>query len=206
MTRKTDVRLLFALAPVLALGTTAVVMASLVDPPSRRFVLEILAVGGIASASWRVGAAALGGTLTRAHGLPQRLHAIAGDARRTTFDRDTGLLMEWYFRLRVEEEISRAKRYNQPFSVLAITAQSKQVLDAARIAMRQWLRDVDFAGDLGDVLALCLPNTPKAGGEQAGQRLLGLVEGLSVTAAEYPSDGVTLPVLLGEDRWRIKAA
>src|SRR5690242_16005837 len=113
-----NLRLLAALAPGLVLGTIAVALADSVEPSGMRFLMLLLAVGSVAAMSWRVGAATLGGTLTRAHGLPVRLKAIANDSRRITFDRETGLHVEWYFRLRADEEIARAKRYNQPFTVL----------------------------------------------------------------------------------------
>ena len=140
-------RLLIALAPGLLLGTIAVAMADNVASPGLRFALIVVAIGSVAAMSWRVGAAALGGTLTRAHGLPDRLKMVTGDSKRTTFDKETGLHMEWYFRLRVDEEIARSKRYNQPFTILTVTSPERQTLDAARITMRQWLREVDFAGD-----------------------------------------------------------
>jgi hypothetical protein len=192
-------RLALALAPGLVMGTMAVAIASAVPDPGVRFVLEILAIGSVAAMSWRVGAAALGGTMTRAHGLPHRLQAVAGD-RRPTFDRETGLHAEWYFRLRADEEIARAKRYHQPFSMLLITAETRDTMGAARIAMRQWQREVDFAGDLGKVLALCLPNTDREGAMHASDRLTQVVSDLHVAIAEYPNDGSTLADLLHEDQ------
>jgi hypothetical protein len=198
-----NLRLLFALAPGLALGTIAVAMADNVASPSIRFALIVVAIGSVAGMSWRVGAAALGGTITRAHGLPDRLKMVAGDSKRTTFDRETGLHTEWYFRLRVDEEIARAKRYGQPFTLLTLTADERQILDAARVTMKQWLREVDFAGDLGDTVALCLPNTPRPLAEGVISRLTSVVHGLQVTASEYPSDGPTVSKLLREEEWRM---
>jgi GGDEF domain-containing protein len=192
-------RLFVALAPGLVLGVIAIVMADQVEPASTRFILQFLAIGSIADMSWRVGAAALGGTITRAHGLPERLKLVTSDHRRTTFDHETGLHSEWYFRLRVDEEIARARRYSQPFSLIMVAATSRKVLDVVRITMKQWLREVDYAGDLGDVLALCLPNTDRASAEAVVQRLTSLVEGVHVSLAEYPVDGATLAALLGEE-------
>lgn len=199
-------RLLFALAPGLLLGTIAVAMADNVGSPSVRFALIVVTIGSVAAMSWRVGAAALGGTLTRAHGLPGRLKMVAGDSKRTTFDKETGLHTEWYFRLRIDEEIARATRYGQPFTVLTVTAAERQTLDAARITMKQWLREVDFAGDLGDMVALCLPNTTRPNAEAVSERLTRVVQGLHVTASEFPSDGPTVSKLLREDEWRIPRA
>lgn len=199
MTGKFNSRLLLALAPGLLLGSLAMVIADHVEPASTRFILQFVAIGSVAAMSWRVGAAALGGTITRAHGLPDRLKLVANDHRRATFDRETGLHTEWYFRLRVEEEIARAKRYRQPFSVIMVAAGQRQALDAVRITMKQWLREADYAGDLGEVLALCLPNTDRTAAASVVQRLTSLVEGLHVSLAEYPADGSDLATLLGEE-------
>ena len=197
-----NARLLLSLAPGLALGSAAIVLADHVEPASTRFILQFLALGSVAAMSWRVGAAALGGTISRSHGLPERLRLVANDHRRTTFDRETGLHVEWFFRLRVEEEIARARRYNQPVSIIMVAAGTRQVLDAVRVTMKQWLREFDYAGDLGEVLAFCLPNTDKAGAEPVLQRLTSLVEGLHASLSEYPADGATLAVLLGETEAR----
>ena len=187
--------------PGLVLGTIAVALAADLDPVSLRFTLLLLAVGSVAAMSWRVGAAALGGTLSRAHGLPSRLKTIASDTRRQTFDRETGLHAEWYFRLRADEEIARAKRYNQPFTILRIGAKSRRELDAPRSAMTDWLREVDFAGDLGDTLAICLPNTSRSGAWPVIARLTEIAQGVDVVVTEYPADGPTLSALLQENAW-----
>src|SRR4051812_32783693 len=199
MIAKFNPRLLMALAPGLALGSIAVLMADRVEPASTRFVLQFLAIGAVADMSWRVGAAALAGTITRAHGLPDRLRMVTSDHRRTTFDGETGLHVEWYFRLRLDEEIARAKRYGDCFSLIVVTSGSRHVLDAARITTRQWLRDVDYAGDLGNALALCLPRTDRTSAGSVLARLTDMVDGLNVSVAEYPDDGLTLSALLGDE-------
>src|SRR5581483_9090339 len=166
-----------------------------------RFLLLFVAISSVAFSSWRVGAAALGG-ITRAHGVPNRLHLVAGEHRRLTFDRETGLHAEWYFRLRIEEEIARAKRYEQPFTVLTVTGRSPRALDAPRQEVVGWLREVDFAGDLGDRLAICLPNTSRSGAWHVVERLARLAPGLDVALSEYPSDGASMAALLQEEQRR----
>lgn len=199
---KFNPRLLVALAPAMVLGSIAILIADQVEPASTRFILQFTAIGSVAAMSWRVGAAALGGTITRAHRLPERLKMITNDHRRTTFNRETGLHEEWYFRLRVDEEIARSKRYGQPFSLIMVAAGQRQILDAVRVTMKQWLREIDYAGDLGEALALCLPNTDKASAEPVLTRLTTLVEGIHVSLAEYPTDGANLAALLGEEDLR----
>jgi hypothetical protein len=196
---KLNPRLFLALAPGLLLGSLAILLADHVEPASARFILQFLAIGSVADMSWRVGAAALGGAITRSHGLPERLKLVANDHRRSTFDRVTGVHEEWYFRLRIDEEIARAKRYGQEFSLIMVVSPSRQVLDAVRVTMKQWLREVDYAGDLGDVLALCLPNTRSASAAPVLERLTTLVDGLHASVSEYPSDGTTLDALLGDE-------
>ena len=196
-----NLRLLFALAPGMVLGPLAILLADRVEPASARFILQFLAIGAVADISWRVGAAALGGTITRAHGVPERLQQVTNEHRRTTFDRETGLHAEWFFRLRVEEEIARSRRYGQPFSLILV-AGPRQVLDAVRITMKQWLREIDYAGDLVEALALCLPNTQRHDAEAVVRRLTSLIEGLHASLSEFPTDGDTVAVLLGENELR----
>ena len=204
--KRLNVRLILALCPGLILGVIAILLADRVGSSGERFVLEILAIGAIAAMSWRVGAAALGGTIARAHGVPSRLEIVAGDRRRPTFDRDTGLHAEWYFRLRADEEIARAKRYDQPFTVLLVAAKSRAALAAPRAALKTLLREVDFAGDLGTTLAICLPNTTRGGAAIVVDRLVVAVPGMAVEVTEFPRDGKTLSALLHEDQWNTTPA
>jgi hypothetical protein len=194
-----NLRLLAMMAPGLLLGTVAVSIASMVDAPGTRFVLVFLAVGSVAAMSWRIGAAALGGTLTRAHGLPTRLETIAAPDRKRTFDRETGLHAEWYFRIRVDEEIARGRRYNQPFTIVTFSTPQRQVMDLARATLREWLREVDFAGDLGHAVAICLPSTGRSGAWHVVERLTRMLRTLEVRVAEYPEDGPTLDALVGKE-------
>lgn len=194
---RTNTRLLIALAPGLLLGTVAAALAASIPDAGTRFALVFVAVGCVAAMSWRVGAAALAGTITRAHGLPARLETIATpDRKRPTFDRETGLHAEWYFRIRVDEEISRAKRYGQIFTIVAFSTPQKQVMDLLRVTLREWLREVDFAGDLGHTVAICLPNTQRNGAWAVVERLTRMVRTLDIRVAEYPADGPTLDALV----------
>jgi hypothetical protein len=189
---------MLALAPALFLGTIAVALAENVEPADWRFVLLFTAVGAVAACSWRVGAAALGGTITRAHGVPRRLSLVAHSERLTPMlDRETGIYADWYFRLRIDEEIARAQRYGQAFTLIGIGADSPEALAAVRQLAQESLREVDFAGDLGDRLALCLPNTSRSGAWRVAVQLTETTGDLQLHLAEYPADGATLGALLG---------
>lgn len=195
-----NLRLMVALLPPLLLGTVAVALATNVSEPNWRVVLMFTAVGSVAASSWRVGAAALGGTITRAHGVPGRLSMVAKRERRApVFNEDTGLTSDWYFRLRVDEEIARAQRYGQTFTLIEIRANSPEVLETVRAIAQDMLREVDFAGDLGQQVTVCLPNTSRSGAWNVVARLTEMVKGVDIRLSEFPEDGSSLAALLGGD-------
>jgi hypothetical protein len=198
-------RTLILLAPGLIAGTAAVAAASAVDALALRVALQAVAVAAFLAMACYVGFAAPR-EMSEAEivGIsPAQTKALQSDRRRPTFDRDTGLYANWYFRLRVEEEIARASRYGQPFTMLRIAAPTPDGLNAPRLAIKGWLREVDFAGDLGDLLAVLLPNTTRDGAAIVMGRLEGLVPDLQMQLSEYPLDGATLDHLLGDPDWRV---
>jgi hypothetical protein len=195
-----NIRLMLALLPPLLLGTVAVALATNVSEPNWRVVMMFTAVGSVAAASWRVGAAALGGTIMRAHGVPGRLSMVAKRERRApVLNEDTGLVSDWYFRLRIDEEIVRAQRYGQPFTIIEISASSPEALEAVRLIAQDALREVDFAGDLGEQVAVCLPNTSRSGAWAVVARLTEVAKGVDIKLSEFPVDGSTLVALMGGD-------
>ncbi len=198
------IRTLLLLVPALVAGTAAVAVASTVDPLALQVALQAVAVAAFILMAWRVGAMPApqaGATIVSL--APAQAAALASDRRRPTFDRETGLHANWYFRLRAEEEIARAARYGQPFTVLSIVGETHEALDMPRLALKQWLRHVDFAGDLGNVIAVVLPNTNREGAANVMERLMKLVRNVEVRLAEYPVDGATLAQLLGDEEWRV---
>jgi hypothetical protein len=203
--KSSRVALLIAFAIPLTVGFAAVAAASAFDAPAPRIALQCVAITAATVMAWRAGstraqadAGARGDSVT-----PASLGSFRKDGRLPTFDHETGLCTNWYFRLRAEEEIARAARYRQPLTILTLTAPTPAALNAPRMAMKQWLRGVDFAGDLGNAIAILLPNTDRAGAEQVVGRLANLAKGAQVRLAEYPTDGQTLSHLLGDDEWRI---
>ena len=198
-----NARTALLLAPALLAGTAAVAVASTVDPVALRVLLQAVAVAAFVAMSWSVARPRGESDAPAAALAPAQAAALGGDRRRPTFDRETGLLANWYFRLRAEEEIARATRYGQPFTVMSLVGDSPEALTVPRLSLKHWLRQVDFAGDLGNVIAVLLPNTDRAGSAIVMARLTKLVPGVQVRMAEYPADGATLSQLLGDDEWRV---
>jgi len=198
------VRTILLLAPAFFAGTIAVAAASALDASALRLALQAAAVASFLAMAWRVGAM---NASEKEPGIvalaPAQAAAIASDRRRPTFDRESGLCANWYFRLRVEEEIARSARYGQPFTVMSLIGATHAALDVPRLSLKHWLRQVDFAGDLGSAIAIVLPNTDRAGAAFVMERLTRLVAGIEVRIAEYPVDGATLSQLLGDDEWRV---
>jgi hypothetical protein len=191
-------------APALAAGVAAVAVASAVDPLALRLALQAVALVAVAAMLWRAAAGAEGEAgRSDIAPLPRAVAAALGSDRRlTTFDRDTGLCVAWYFRLRAEEEIGRSTRFGQPFTVLAIAPGPSGSLDGARFALKHLLRQVDFGGDLGNKLAAVLPQTERAGALVVADRLREVVPDAVIRVAQYPVDGSTLDHLLGDNEWR----
>ena len=198
-----NIRTMLVLAPAVIAGFAAVALSSNVDPTGLRVSLQADTVVAFVTMAWAVArppgtAELIADTLSQS-----RTAGLAGDRRRPTFDRETGLLMNWYFRLRAEEEIARASRYGQPFTIMSIIGDSPEALAVPRLSIKHWMRQVDFAGDLGNTIAVLLPNTDRAGAAIAMARLTKLVPGTQIRMAEYPADGSTLAQLLGDEEWRI---
>lgn len=191
------------LAPAAALGALATLAASEVQAPLLRWALQIAALAAISLATWVVAWTAASSDAAIAPALtPQALQSLSGDRRLSVFDRETGLCAGWYFRLRTEEEIARAARYGQPFTMLTVKRTTENPLGVPLLALKQSLRQVDFAGDVGEVIAIVLPNTDREQAAVVATRLKSLSEDLEVRAAEYPNDATTVSALLGEEQWR----
>jgi hypothetical protein len=58
-------------------------------------------------------------------------------------------------------------------------------------------------GDLGDVIAVVLPNTSRDGAVTLAKRIEAPVPGIEIRVAEHPADGATLAELLGDSEWHV---
>jgi len=196
--------MLLALLPPAALAVAAVAFTSLVEPQALRVALDALAVVALVAAAWRaslVTEEADEEAEPAVSAAAATLQRIAGDRRRPTMDRDTGMLAEWYFRLRVEEELARAQRYGQRFTLLRLSdGDHVHGLKLAAI-LRTSLRSIDLAGSVGERTCVLLPNTDRAGAEPVAERIRALVPGAEIEMTECPAESATLDALLGEDQW-----
>ena len=125
------------------------------------------------------------------------LRRVRGFAERLViYDRETGFYADWYFRLRLQEELVRSQRFGQACSLLLVestkgrlTAESeKELFDTMATAFRE----TDLVAHLGSLrFVVLLPNTSAEGAELARNRLLELLPGDEVEAgkASYPDDG-----------------
>lgn len=193
---------IIGLAPVVLLGISAIGVASALGSGVLAFALGSTALVAAGAAAGRVIVIERGRAAAHSESAAQIAY-VRGDRRRPTFDRETGLLAEWYFRQRFEEEIARARRYGHDLTALTITVASPgaDALETARIAARAYLRQVDFAGDLGGVIGVCLPDTSREQAQVVVERLRELVPGMDLAARAYPDDGETASALLNEQAW-----
>ncbi len=192
-----------ALAPavaggIIALAATAMLHTFIVELP-----LYVVIVAAVAAMAWRAAVAleSARADVAIAAVTPVAMQRMSSDRRRPTFDRETGLLADWYFRLRVEEEIARAQRYGQRFTMLRMSHAPDDARGGIALAARTCLRSIDLAGSIGSTICVLLPNTTRDGATIVSARLLELSPGAQIEAAECPTDAATLAGLLGETEW-----
>jgi GGDEF domain-containing protein len=190
------------LATTLLMAVVAGASASAVDSMGVRIIMaSVVAIAAVVAAT-RATRGAAESAETRAPApaasVPD-LRAIGRDRRRPIVDRASGLCVDWYFRLRLEEEIARASRFGQPFAVALIAGRPD--LSELASSLGRSLRSVDYAADLGGVVAVVLPNTSPEGAETFRERLASRFEGAEIQIAEYPRDGLTVSRLLGIEEW-----
>lgn len=120
-------------------------------------------------------------------------------------DDDSGLYVDWYLRLRIQEEIERSQRYDQHFAVIRIMA--SELRTAGEQAESNWLSD-EFRNELrqSDIAALLkdgsvgimLPSTDRSGAEPVKSKLAAVLASVNakVGLACFPDDGKDAVALL----------
>lgn len=127
----------------------------------------------------------------------------------TIIDQATGALRTPYLHNLLVREVARARRYQQPFSLLALApAQELEESDPQHAALGhllyETLRDVDRVGFApSGAWLLILPHTPIDGAQVVAQRLHRLAQAqlhleLYCGIAQFPDDGIDADTLRDE--------
>ncbi|MDD2542490.1 MAG: diguanylate cyclase [Desulfuromonadaceae bacterium] len=125
----------------------------------------------------------------------QLRRALEREKQKSDADRLTGLLNKGAFRDRVEEEMSRALRYNHSLSLAFIDldnfkqvndsqghARGDRLLQGVSEAITHAVRKTDIAGRIGgDEFAICFPETDE---EQAHKAIDNLVTALDIMTSQ----------------------
>lgn len=116
--------------------------------------------------------------------------------RLAIYDRETGLYAYWYFSLRLEEEMERARRYSQPLALILIESTAGRLApdDEEHLfsALIETFRTSDIVAHLGNLrFVALLTNTNASGASVAVQRLGRAIapHDAHIGMSAYPSDG-----------------
>ena len=135
-------------------------------------------------------------------GETQRIAQEAERGRRLAiYHPSSGLLAQWYFELRLDEETARAKRYGLPLVVLTlkgsfdgalrpVNSPSQSTNEASR-AVYAAVRRTDLVGSIGfSELAICLVHCDRAGAAPVIRRMMASLEedNWRLGIAVYPDD------------------
>ena len=118
---------------------------------------------------------------------------------KSIYDLETGFCAEWYFLMRVEQEVYRTKRSGQTLGLLLVESQRKlsaTLRNHLLLSLEQVFRTADLVGRLDDSrFAVLLVDCSDAGTSAARERLLQLVgqHTVRVESTVYPT---------GEIEWR----
>ncbi len=123
--------------------------------------------------------------------------------RMAIYDRETGLYAYWYINLRIQEEMARASRHEQPFVLLLVESARGQLgteeEELLLKTMTEGFRSTDLVAHLGNLrFVTLLPNTGVDGGKEVCQRLrkeFGALE-VHIGLSLYPDDGADWQSLL----------
>lgn len=131
---------------------------------------------------------------------PRRSDLPPGAKSEDLFNPKTALLNRWYFEERLDEELSRALRYEFPLAIvtfrLAVANRWSphwlRMMASLGAVSGRLVRQIDFAASLGDsTYAFCLPHTDEAGATQVADRIASEFANYSFTVgvAFCPADG-----------------
>jgi diguanylate cyclase (GGDEF)-like protein len=144
----------------------------------------------------------------KAENFAQELQKANEQLREMAFkDGLTGLYNHRYFQDLMDHELSRAKRYKKPFSLIMLDLDHFKkindqyghpvgdvVLKEVSTAIQNSIRDCDFAARYGgEEFAVVLPETELKGGAMAAERMRKAVEDLKIAAKGIDID-VTISI------------
>ena len=120
--------------------------------------------------------------------------------RPSIYDQGTNWYADWYFALRLDEEISRSRRYEFDLCLVWLAFVFDSRFSPQRIEMKNSLANlgpdvfhqIDIPGVLNqDQFAVCLPQSDRAAGTAVAERLGAelAVYGPKIGLAVYPTDG-----------------
>jgi GGDEF domain-containing protein len=116
--------------------------------------------------------------------------------RLSIYDEESGFYADWYFGLRLREEIARSARYDQPFTLVLIEDLARGLGESLRTlvfrCLDETLRTTDMVAHINDSrFVVLLTNTHLRGALVAMRRIREslLPEGIHVGIACYPEDG-----------------
>jgi GGDEF domain-containing protein len=116
--------------------------------------------------------------------------------RLVIYDRETGLYADWYFRLRLQEEIARSRRFGHPSALLLAESTRGRLGREREIRLFESItksfRGTDLVAHMGNLrFAVLLTNTTPEGAAVAKERLASSVPAglLQIGVACYPQDG-----------------
>jgi GGDEF domain-containing protein len=161
-------------------------------------------VGGSATAGVAV-AAALGYVLLLflvnnpfQRAREEELRRLERHGRRLAiYDRETGLYAHWYFTLRLEEEIARARRDGEGFALLLVESlRGRLDEDTERLLierLRNGFRGTDLVAHIGNLrFVVLLASTDSVGANVVYQRMAreAMPCPVQIGLALFPDDGV----------------
>jgi hypothetical protein len=189
---------------VVGCGVIAAALAASVPQLPVRIAFEAIVAVATAVGVWRAGLAlapAFAKAESAAPAEPIDAVTYRRDRRNPIMDRDTGLFVDWYLRLRLEEEIARATRFDERFCVATFQSEPAD-RKAMLFGLKSSLRKVDYAAEVGGAVAVVLPNTQRPGAEVWRSRLPAAAQVASLV--QFPDDGKTVSELLGEEQWAFR--
>lgn len=133
--------------------------------------------------------------------LLRRLRERAEAGRRLViYERETGLLAQWYVALRGQEECDRARRYRRDLSLLVVEPADPESAWAVKDELVRWMsghvRASDIAGYFGNGrFVLIMPEASRDAVARVIERLCGDVSAIVTGVSAFPGDGETYDAL-----------